>query len=185
MNKKYILLSLLVSFMPLVASASFNQNLYYGLRNNADVSRLQQFLKDQGVYSYTVTGNFFSITLNAVKVFQKEKGIIATGFVGPITRAKINSMLDGSSGSTVTRQSGDKEFNFLVQKVNQDSVDGLWYIMYPVAMEQGQPKTLHIGDMVGYTCTGKTAILVGVDVAHQTATFKETITNPPPYGCPI
>ena len=85
----------------------------------------------------------------------------------------------------VTRKVGDKEFNFLIQKINANSVDGLWYNLYPVATLQGQPKTLQIGDMVGYSCEGKTATLTSVDTINHTATFNEVITTPPPGGCPI
>lgn len=87
--------------------------------------------------------------------------------------------------NSVTRKVGDKEFNFLIQKINANSVDGLWYILYPVAMLQGQPKTLQIGDTVGYSCEGKTATLSSIDAVNQTVTFNETIKNPPIGGCPI
>jgi hypothetical protein len=80
---------------------------------------------------------------------------------------------------------GEKEFNFLIQKINTDSVDGLLYTLYPVAMLQGQSKTLHIGDMVGYACEGKTASLSSINVSNQTVIFDETIKNPPIGGCPI
>ncbi len=71
-------------------------NLYYGLYKNVKVRCLQQFLKDQGAEIYPeglVTGNFLNLTLSAVKRFQKKYGIPTTGYVGPLTRAKINSML--------------------------------------------------------------------------------------------
>jgi len=64
---KYIILSLL---FPLIASASFDRDLFYGLRQDPQVTELQEFLTTQGVYSGPVTGNFFSLTLKAVKDFQ-------------------------------------------------------------------------------------------------------------------
>jgi hypothetical protein len=85
----------------------------------------------------------------------------------------------------VTRKVGEKEFNFLIQKINTDSVDGLSYTLYPVAMLQGGAKTLQIGDMVGYACEGKTATLSNIDVVNQTVIFNETIKNAPPGGCPL
>jgi len=85
----------------------------------------------------------------------------------------------------VVKKVGDKEFNFLIQKINANSVDGLSYILYPVAMLQGQPKTLHVGDTVGYACEGKTAALFSIDVVNQTVIFNETIKNAPRGGCPI
>ncbi len=92
MKKFIITLSLL--FIPLVVGASFDSNLYYGFQNNNSVKELQEFLVDQGVYSGPVTGNFFSLTLKAVKDFQrKEKISPASGFFGPLTRQRANEIL--------------------------------------------------------------------------------------------
>ncbi len=74
----------------------FNNNLYFGLQNNSQVSCLQAFLKNQGAGIYPealVTGNFGSLTRSAVMRFQKLYGINQTGFVGILTRAKINALL--------------------------------------------------------------------------------------------
>jgi len=83
----------------------FEQNLYFGARNNPQVRCLQEFLKSQGPEIYPeglVTGNFLSLTKTAVIRFQEkyadevltplglEKG---TGFFGSRTRAKINNLL--------------------------------------------------------------------------------------------
>ncbi len=80
-------------------------NLYFGIRNNAEVSCLQEFLKGQGAAIYPeglVTGNFLSLTKAAVIRFQEKYAseILAswglskgTGYVGSTTRAKINQML--------------------------------------------------------------------------------------------
>jgi len=78
--------------------ASFTANLYMGMTNNNDVTCLQQFLKNQGTEIYPeglITGNFGSLTKKAVIKFQIKYKIIGTGFVGPITRAKINQILNG------------------------------------------------------------------------------------------
>jgi len=81
-------------------------NLYFGLRGNWEVSCLQQFLKNQDSEIYPeglVTGNFLSLTQLAVSRFQEkyaseilvplglEKG---TGYVGQMTRIKINSLIN-------------------------------------------------------------------------------------------
>lgn len=83
---------------------ALNSNLYFGLSNNAQVSCLQQFLKSQGFGIYPeglITGNFGNLTKNAVIRFQeKYKNDIlgpvgltqGTGFVGAMTRAKINAL---------------------------------------------------------------------------------------------
>lgn len=92
MKKVIIVFSLL--FVPLLASASFGANLYYGLQNNNSVKEMQEFLTDQGVYSGLITGNFYSLTLKAVKDFQKKEKVSPTsGFFGPLTRKKANDIL--------------------------------------------------------------------------------------------
>ncbi len=86
----------------LLPKPTFNNNLFFGSRGE-EVSKLQQFLKDQGVYPEgLVTGNFLTLTKTAVIRFQEKyaaevlrpiglsKG---TGFVGDLTRKKINELL--------------------------------------------------------------------------------------------
>jgi len=64
----------------------FNTDLYQGLTSN-DVRNLQIVL---GVTP--TTGYFGSITKSAVKRFQAQYGIPQTGYVGPLTRAKLNEL---------------------------------------------------------------------------------------------
>ncbi|MCX6722143.1 MAG: peptidoglycan-binding domain-containing protein [Candidatus Staskawiczbacteria bacterium] len=74
-----------------------NNNLYLGA-SGVEVSCLQSFLKNQGVDIYPegfVTGNFGKLTQQAAINFQKKYGIPQTGYVGIITRTKINQLLNG------------------------------------------------------------------------------------------
>lgn len=88
-----------------IACGKFEKDLYFGMRENAEVSCLQEFLKSQGETIYPeglVSGNFLSLTQAAVIRFQEKysneilsplgltKG---TGFVGSATRTKINQIL--------------------------------------------------------------------------------------------
>ena len=71
----------------------FERDLYYGLREDPEVSCLQQFLKNQGQEIYPeglITGNFLYLTLAAVQKYQAKKGIIQTGYFGPLTREATN-----------------------------------------------------------------------------------------------
>lgn len=84
-----------------------NSNLYFGLANNNDVKCLQEFLKGQGSDIYPeglITGNFGNLTRSAVIRFQNKYNseILApvglqngTGYVGSLTRSKINQILSG------------------------------------------------------------------------------------------
>lgn len=82
---------------------------------------------------------------------------------------------------------GDREESFSLQKINADSLDGLWYQIYPVARvdDIGEPKTLHIGDNIGYACAGVSEKLTKIDFVNQTAIFVKITSEPTDGGCPI
>lgn len=72
------------------ASAAFNMNLGFGMRND-DVKALQTVLNTGGYGSLPVTGYFGSMTRTAVKAYQTAMGISpVSGYVGPLTRGKLN-----------------------------------------------------------------------------------------------
>ncbi|MFZ2167885.1 MAG: peptidoglycan-binding protein [Minisyncoccia bacterium] len=73
-------------------SYDWNRDLQLGSSYMSDVTALQRALALQGVYAGEVTGGFYTQTYLAVKTFQQKYGISATGFVGPDTRAKLNSL---------------------------------------------------------------------------------------------
>lgn len=81
---------LLILLTPLLVSADFNRNLYYGLRRDPEVVRLQDFLRSAGFFSDNSTGNFLGETLKSVKKFQFSQNISSTGYFGPLTRAVAN-----------------------------------------------------------------------------------------------
>jgi peptidoglycan hydrolase-like protein with peptidoglycan-binding domain len=59
---------------------------------NNEVSDLQAFLQDQGLLTGEPTGNFGVLTFRAVKSFQAKSGLLSSGYVGPLTRAKIKEI---------------------------------------------------------------------------------------------
>jgi peptidoglycan hydrolase-like protein with peptidoglycan-binding domain len=71
-------------------------NMRYRMRDantNGQVSVLQDFLQARGYLNSEPTGFFGLLTFRAVKSFQNANGIIpASGYVGPITRAKIKHL---------------------------------------------------------------------------------------------
>lgn len=72
----------------------FNRDLYFGMRNDADVKRLQEFLIAKNFLdSGSNTGNFFSLTKSALSRYQVSVGLPGTGYFGPLTRAKINQII--------------------------------------------------------------------------------------------
>jgi peptidoglycan hydrolase-like protein with peptidoglycan-binding domain len=92
--KRLRLLSVLVFFLPTIAlGATFTHNISIGTIGT-DVSSLQQFLTDEGLYTGPVTATFGLSTKTALIAFQKQEGIIpASGYFGPITRVDANTIL--------------------------------------------------------------------------------------------
>lgn len=78
------------------ACIDLQSDLFLGIET--DVTSLQQFLAAQGDFSYTQTGFFGLHTESAVEVFQKANGISPTGYVGPLTRAKIKALSCNANG---------------------------------------------------------------------------------------
>jgi len=83
----------------------FERDLYFGLKNDSDVERLQKFLKSQGSDIYPeglVTGNYLNLTKAAVIKFQEKhfEEILqplglreGTGYFGSATRALANKLI--------------------------------------------------------------------------------------------
>lgn len=68
------------------------------------VSVVQQTLKDKGYFTYpNITGYFGSITKQAVMTFQRSKGLVVDGIVGPKTYAKLGI------GDSATSDRGDSD----------------------------------------------------------------------------
>ncbi|MDO8469619.1 MAG: peptidoglycan-binding protein [bacterium] len=76
---------------------AFNRPLGAGSKG-ADVTALQNILKNEGLLNVSATGYFGALTESAVKAFQEKYNIAKPGdsgygFVGPKTRAKLNGLL--------------------------------------------------------------------------------------------
>ncbi len=71
---------------------TWDHDLQIGSPYMADVSALQMALKLEGVYSGDITGGFYSQTFSAVQLFQQKYGIDATGYVGSVTRERLNAL---------------------------------------------------------------------------------------------
>lgn len=75
-------------------AATFNTSLYYGIQDKQDVIALQEFLATQGDFSGQATGNFYSLTLAAVKAFQVQNNIApVSGYFGILSRGVANQLL--------------------------------------------------------------------------------------------
>ena len=80
------------------SSSASSSLLKQGTKSEA-VRTLQQNLKTLGYYTGSVTGNFGSLTKEAVYSFQKANGLSADGVAGEKTLSAISSKLKGGSSS--------------------------------------------------------------------------------------
>jgi peptidoglycan hydrolase-like protein with peptidoglycan-binding domain len=64
------------------------RTLKYGCKGD-DVVALQDRLRELGLFTGKSTGNFYSVTRDAVVAFQKKNGLTADGVVGPKTREAL------------------------------------------------------------------------------------------------
>jgi spore germination protein YaaH len=71
-------------------TSSFKKDLRYGA-TGTDVTKLQNILIKKGYLKVKANGVFGPATRTAVKVWQKAVGLPATGFFGPMSRAKIGN----------------------------------------------------------------------------------------------
>lgn len=81
------------------ASYTFNNDLTIG-STGSDVTALQTKLEEAGFLtmpSGVAKGYFGSLTAAGVKAWQASVGLPATGFFGPLSRAKLNSSMGGGS----------------------------------------------------------------------------------------
>ncbi len=96
MNKAYssiIFVSLFIGatlVLPLPAKSSLDSSLGLGA-SGSPIQELQQILTKLGYYNGSITGYFGPLTQAAVIQFQKANSVLQSGYVGDLTRAKLNS----------------------------------------------------------------------------------------------
>ena len=86
------------------STMNLTNNLTIGSRGG-DVASLQTFLVSKGFLTLpagVTTGYFGQLTKSAVMKYQASVGVMQSGFFGPLTRAKINSSMSMSSGSSMS-----------------------------------------------------------------------------------
>jgi len=99
MRNIFSFLLVTIIIVPAFTFASIDANLKYGARG-PEVIELQEFLIANGFLSGPATGNFYSLTRQAVIAYQQSVGLSVSGFVGPLTRAQINKALAEGDAST-------------------------------------------------------------------------------------
>lgn len=89
---KYLKLLTILLLLPVLTYADFDTSLKYGAKGDK-VVELQEFLIEKGFLNSEPTGNFYSLTLKAVKAFQTAYDLPSTGYFGIMSRTKANEIL--------------------------------------------------------------------------------------------
>jgi len=108
----------LIAFVT-TAFASIDSNLKYGMKGSS-VTELQEFLITKGFLQVQATGNFYSLTLKAVKDFQSANDIPNTGYVGVLTRTEINKQLNAEVASSTIDEISEIGTTTLVVSTSTD-----------------------------------------------------------------
>ncbi|TSA44821.1 peptidoglycan-binding protein [bacterium] len=154
MKRTVIILSLAIIFIGYFSIVNaqtgiFSKDLYFGMQKDSEVTKLQEFLTSEGLYSGPITGNFFSLTLKAMRDYQTREGISpAAGYFGPLTRAKANAGLSiqiDASNAQATSETGTTPTSPVVPKTTTDAVSTMQsqldVLLQQVALLQQQLQT--------------------------------------------
>jgi len=121
---KKIIIALLV-FIPVISFASIDFDLKYGAKGD-EVIELQEYLINKGFLNSQPTGNFYSLTQKAVIAYQSSVNLPNTGFVGPMTRGKINSDLVDTTQAEISETGSVQEpIDTTKQSILQNQIDEL------------------------------------------------------------
>lgn len=114
------------------SSSAGSSSLYSIGDSGSDVSSIQRKLKKMGYLDGAVDGIYGGDTASAVKAFQNDEGLSATGMVDGDTLSRITSEYAAQSGETVLSlgDSGKKvirlQNKLLLHGYNPGSVDGIY-----------------------------------------------------------
>jgi hypothetical protein len=107
----------------------------------AKVIELQNFLIEKRYLSGEATGYFGVKTFIAVKKYQKENGIKATGFVGEITRGKIRSVVCSNNTDDNTVISGNcKIWSDGCNTCSRNTINGVGMCTLMACIDRGMAK---------------------------------------------
>lgn len=179
-------ISIISMLFPLMAfGASFEHDLYFGISSDHDVTRLQEFLRDRGVYSGPVTGNFFKLTQEGVKRFQEREGIKpAFGYFGPKTRARANASFVTAASADAPAQSREALIAFLAARIQ-----ALQEELFKLQKQVGLPASTQVGAQAGAEEAASPAVPVVVpsttaergNSVDGSATSTSADTTPAPF----
>ena len=119
--------------------------LKYGMTSN-DVVKLQQRLKELGYFTSNCTGYFGSITLSAVKSFQKANSLSVDGIAGPLT---LNALFNSSAEAKPEDQIPSAPSDEAEKTIKELIAYAKTFLGVPYVYGANGPNSF---DCTGYTC---------------------------------
>lgn len=131
---------------------------------NSDVTSLQGFFSDNSsIYPEgLVTGYFGGLTRSAVMRFQAQYGLDQVGRVGPMTKDKINSLIN-QGGWVVSDIAGPWIYSVnraisssavtLTWNTNENATGKVFYNTSPITMNEGDMNSVGFGSTNGFTAS--------------------------------
>lgn len=135
----------LILILPVSAADLFQKDLKYGMSKNSEVKRLQTYLKGEGFYKGSISGNYYGLTQAAIVKLQKKYGIKpANGKFTKVTRDKINSLLLAKEDTEQVAASADtqNEAQQLAESIEALKQYELVKVQQPQIITNDQTKTL-------------------------------------------
>jgi len=146
----FLFLSVFVSIIsfatPVLADecASLTFDIKYTQRDTVDngnsITILQKYLNKTGYLQVTPTGYFGNLTLLAVKAFQTANNISSTGYVGPLTRTKIQDL--DCNFTNITNDTSSSVTTLPIANKADSVAPNVTLIANPSSVTAGQPTTL-------------------------------------------
>ncbi len=169
--QKFIIALLVAVPFSVFAQGVFEYDLEYGMTNKIDVAELQEFLTDEGLYTGPITGNFFSLTMKAVKAFQYREGIApAAGYFGPKTRARANALL-GAQISASKEQATSETGQSAAQLINSVNTQiELETLLRQIAQLQAELKAQQQTQTTSVAASPSTAPVVTINITPSSVT---------------
>jgi len=143
---------------------------------------------DECIISPIIIGNgsvptdvHLEVDKEKMQLFMELPGKITTTIVLNIKEVKTwsaNGIINAKS--TLMLIEGQRDGPLLLRQIYPDRIEGLNFIEYPLAREEGIPTTLHIGETASNGCTVKLTLL---EIHDKVATFLKTVDTGKP--CPI
>lgn len=143
---------------------SLSNNLRYQSRDintNGEVSTLQDFLQFKGYLNSEPTGYFGLLTVKAVQGFQNANGINGTGYVGPLTRAKISVVSCGGISAPLPISNDTSSYSPCSSGAIYNSVTGGKCSTTDSSFPSGCSSNSGYSSTTGMPCGGQVSVEIG------------------------